>query len=464
MRALAAEAGLLHPAERRSRVGDDAPVDADHAGLERLRHPQRPAQVTRVHVGNQAVLGAVCQRDRLGRVGEPDDRRDRPEDLLATGCQRRRARCRARSARSSSRPGPGRCPPVSTSAPSPVAESTSAATLSLVSALTSGPRSTPSSRPGPTRSAPSLAASLAENSSATALVHVEAVGRGAGLAAVAHLGQERAVHGRVDVSILEDQERRVAAQLHRAVDDVVGRLLEQHPADLGRAGERQLAHPRVGQHGLRQRARLARSAGRSRRRRARPPRPACSATASAVSGVSLAGLSTTVQPAASAGPILRVAIAAGKFHGVIRKLTPTGWRVHHDPVSAGRRDRQRAVEPDRLLGVPAEELGRVEDLAARVAQRLAVLQHHQPGQLLGSLRHQLVGAAQALTALPRRRGGPARQGRGGGADRVQAHPRGWRRPPRRSGPRSPGRSPAGVPARPDDHWPPISRPVGPRCR
>src|SRR5262249_23499045 len=49
------------------------------------------------------------------------------------------------------------------------------------------------------------------------------------------------------------------------------------------------------------------------------------ATASAVSGVSLAGLSTTVQPAARAGPILRVAMAAGKFQGVIRTLTPTGW-------------------------------------------------------------------------------------------------------------------------------------------
>jgi hypothetical protein len=48
--------------------------------------------------------------------------------------------------------------------------------------------------------------------------------------------------------------------------------------------------------------------------------------ASAVSGVSLAGLSTTVQPAASAGPILRVAIAAGKFQGVMKTHTPTGWR------------------------------------------------------------------------------------------------------------------------------------------
>ena len=45
---------------------------------------------------------------------------------------------------------------------------------------------------------------------------------------------------------------------------------------------------------------------------------------SVVSGVSSAGLMTTVQPAASAGAILRVAIASGKFHGVIRKHGPTG--------------------------------------------------------------------------------------------------------------------------------------------
>ena len=33
-----------------------------------------------------------------------------------------------------------------------------------------------------------------------------------------------------------------------------------------------------------------------------------------------------VQPAAIAGPSLRVIIAAGKFHGVIAAVTPTGWR------------------------------------------------------------------------------------------------------------------------------------------
>ncbi len=32
-----------------------------------------------------------------------------------------------------------------------------------------------------------------------------------------------------------------------------------------------------------------------------------------------------MQPAASAGPILRVAIAAGKFHGVTSIEMPIGW-------------------------------------------------------------------------------------------------------------------------------------------
>ena len=50
----------------------------------------------------------------------------------------------------------------------------------------------------------------------------------------------------------------------------------------------------------------------------RPTSSRICATASALSGVALAGLSTIVHPAATAGPILRVAIAAGKFQGVIR--------------------------------------------------------------------------------------------------------------------------------------------------
>lgn len=55
-----------------------------------------------------------------------------------------------------------------------------------------------------------------------------------------------------------------------------------------------------------------------------PASSASTARASAESGVALAGLSTMGQPAASAGPALRVIIAAGKFHGVMAAQTPIG--------------------------------------------------------------------------------------------------------------------------------------------
>jgi len=55
-----------------------------------------------------------------------------------------------------------------------------------------------------------------------------------------------------------------------------------------------------------------------------PASCASCASASAVSGVSSAGLATTVQPAASAGAILRAIIASGKFHGVMAATMPTG--------------------------------------------------------------------------------------------------------------------------------------------
>ena len=56
-----------------------------------------------------------------------------------------------------------------------------------------------------------------------------------------------------------------------------------------------------------------------------PARSKISMMASAVSGVSPAGFKIIVQPAAIAGPILRVAIPAGKFQGVIKSESPTGW-------------------------------------------------------------------------------------------------------------------------------------------
>ena len=59
----------------------------------------------------------------------------------------------------------------------------------------------------------------------------------------------------------------------------------------------------------------------------RPASVISSACFSIDSGVCEAGLITIVQPAATAGPILRAPIAAGKFHGVISRHGPTGCRI-----------------------------------------------------------------------------------------------------------------------------------------
>ena len=71
-----------------------------------------------------------------------------------------------------------------------------------------------------------------------------------------------------------------------------------------------------------------------------PGRPASSRIRASISidrGVCCAGLTTIVQPAATAGPILRVPIAIGKFQGVIMRQGPTGCfivRIRPAPLAA----------------------------------------------------------------------------------------------------------------------------------
>jgi hypothetical protein len=65
-----------------------------------------------------------------------------------------------------------------------------------------------------------------------------------------------------------------------------------------------------------------------------PARSASSASASAENGVCDAGFRTTAQPAAIAGPALRVIIASGKFHGVMQATTPIGSLITTMSLSA----------------------------------------------------------------------------------------------------------------------------------
>ena len=58
----------------------------------------------------------------------------------------------------------------------------------------------------------------------------------------------------------------------------------------------------------------------------KPTSAISSAMRSVDSGVISDGFSTTVLPAASAGPIFQLVNISGKFHGTICPTTPTGSR------------------------------------------------------------------------------------------------------------------------------------------
>ncbi len=143
----------------------------------------------------------------------------------------------------------------------------------------------------------------------------------------------------------------------------------------------------------------------------RPARSASTPSASADRGVSGAGFSTTVQPAASAGAILRVIMECGKFHGVIAAQTPIGWRSTTMPrVRAMARD-GLAVDAARFLSRKFE-IGRADvDLAQGFGKRLALLGGQDQGQILPVLDDEIGEAAHDLGPLlgeplrPRTEGG-----------------------------------------------------------
>lgn len=76
-------------------------------------------------------------------------------------------------------------------------------------------------------------------------MHDEPVDRSASGAAVAELRHQRAGDGLVKVGVGEDDEGRVAAELRGRADDGAGGVLEKDASDLGRSGERHLAHQGV---------------------------------------------------------------------------------------------------------------------------------------------------------------------------------------------------------------------------
>ena len=78
-----------------------------------------------------------------------------------------------------------------------------------------------------------------------AFLHVDPVCADAGLAVVAELGDHGALDGGIHVSVVENNERRVAAQFQRQLHDLLGALRHQNAANFGRAGKGELADFRI---------------------------------------------------------------------------------------------------------------------------------------------------------------------------------------------------------------------------
>ena len=91
--------------------------------------------------------------------------------------------------------------------------------------------------------------------------------------------------------------------------------------------------------------------------------------------------------------------------------------MHHDACARGGSETHIAVRPDRLLGIPAEELGRVGRLAHRVRPRLAVLERDQAGELVPAGGEELEALAQHLGPLTGRAGAPVFERGVGGVER-----------------------------------------------
>ncbi len=117
-----------------------------------------------------------------------------------------------------------------------------------------------------------------------------------------------------------------------------------------------------------------------------PARSASAASASAVSGVSLAGFSTTVQPAASAGDDLARDHRAGKIPRRDRAADADRLANRQDARIVALRGNGLAIHPARFFRVELD-IGRADiDLAARFRQRLALLRGEDQRDIVAILR------------------------------------------------------------------------------
>src|SRR5690625_2067152 len=247
---LAPQTALLGAAEGCGRVRDEPAVEADHAALDALREAQTAAEVARVEIAHEAVLGVVDEREHLLLPFEADHRRDRSEDLLVQdpgvrwhvdqhgrGVEAPRPVGGTLAAQQCARATGHGVPDEFVDLSDGLVVDERAALAALVLARADPDGGHAGDEPG-------------DEGVVDRPLDEEPVGGGAGLTAVTHLRDHRALDRRVDVGVVEDDEGGVAAELHAGLEHLLGGGPQETAAGLRRAGEGEHARAGVGEHRL----------------------------------------------------------------------------------------------------------------------------------------------------------------------------------------------------------------------
>ena len=225
---------------------------------------------------------------------------------------------------------------------------------------------------------------LGDEGVVNAVLRVDAVGADAGLAHVAELGDDRALDRGVDIGVVEDDERRVAAELEPDLLHRSRRLAHEELADLGRAGEAEKRTACMLAHRLADRRRVSgheveHAGGHAGAQRELAERER---------GQRRLGRGLGDHRAADRE---RRRDLAGDHGG---GKVPRRDRRHdadrlpdHDDARIGAEGRiDLAVDALGLLGEEFDEAGGVVDLAPRLGQRLALLAGHDEGDVVAIRR------------------------------------------------------------------------------
>ena len=249
-----------------------------------------------------------------------------------------------------------------------------------------------------------------------AILDVQAVGADAGLPGVAKLGGQRAFDGFIQIGVVKNDKRRVAAELQRDLLDIFRALFHQLAANFRRAGKREFAHQRVtGEL-------IADFAGRSGdhvkhalgdpgavgelRQRQRGER----------------GLAGGLEHHRAACGQRRTRFTGDHRRGKIPRGDSGGYANrlfnHQQPLVGLMAGNGIAVDTLALFGKPLDKGGGVADFTFCFRQRFTLFQRHQARQIVLMLHHQLKPAAQDSGAFFGGKGAPCGQRAGGGIDSL----------------------------------------------